>query len=127
MPMLIAKNINGINYNVQRKTVREIYDLFDRAVRRSEDDKSIDPETPDWIGNTLFDEMTIHDLIAFTDLKREQIMDIYPVDIEKIISEVKQENPHFFVTCRKLEEAGKRLDAVLKNTTSNNSKPAFLP
>ena len=127
MSMLIAKEVNGINYHVQRMTVREIYDLFDQAVRKPEDDAPVEPESPDWIGNTLFEEVTIRDILTFTDLIREQIMEMYPVDVEGIIAEVKKENPHFFAACGRLEKAGKQLDRVLIESASSASGLPSLP
>ena len=119
MSMLIAKEVNGLRYHIQRLTVREIYDLFDRAVRSPEDNEAQEAESPDWIGNTLFDDVTLRDILTFTDLNREQILEMYPTDVEKIIVEVKKENPHFFAACRRLEEAGRNLDRVLTGSGSN--------
>ena len=132
MAILVEKSVDEVGFHIKKLTIREIYDLFGKAMEGR--DGQDGGEEPDWIGNTLFEEVTIRDLLTFTDLDRDRIMEMLPESVEKIIAEVKKENPHFFAACRKLEEAGKRLesvmskpsDGVLTGTTSSDSKPVSL-
>ncbi|WP_085440186.1 hypothetical protein [Magnetofaba australis] len=122
MAIDIQKEVAGITFLVHKLTIREIYELFARA------DVPRDPsEEPDWIGNVLFEDVTLQDVLTFTDLNRERLLEMLPGDVEAVISEVKRENPHFFAACRRLEEAGKRLDAVITSKPSDGSSAPSLP
>ncbi len=116
MAIDIQKEVAGITFLVHKLTIREIYELFAQA------DVPRDPaEEPDWIGNVLFEDVTLQDVLTFTDLNRERLLEMLPGDVEVVISEVKRENPHFFAACRRLEEAGKRLDAVITSRPPDDS------
>ncbi|ABK45300.1 hypothetical protein Mmc1_2807 [Magnetococcus marinus MC-1] len=106
MGRLIAKTAGDLTYHVRKFTVGEIYEFFSKAV----DGQSAEP---DWVGNVLFEEVTIQDIRTFTDLTKEQIHAMEPEVLETIITAIKEENPHFFAACQRLEEAGKRLNQVL--------------
>ncbi|MBF0625844.1 MAG: hypothetical protein HQL82_13675 [Magnetococcales bacterium] len=122
MSILVEKEVAGNPYNVRKLTIREIYELFARA-----DVPRHPAEEPDWIGNVLFDDVTLQDVLTFTDLNRERLLEMLPGDVEAVITEVKRENPHFFAACRRLEEAGKRLDAVITGKPSDGSSAPSLP
>ena len=122
MNILVEKEVAGVTFQIRKLTIREIYDLFARATEPRDSS-----EEPDWIGNVLFDDATLQDILTFTDLTREQILGMLPGDVETVIAEVKKENPHFFAACRRLEEAGKRLDAVITASPSDGSSGLSSP
>ncbi len=122
MAIQVEKMVGEVGYHVKKLTIREIYDLFGKAVEGRDQH-----EEPDWIGNSLFEEVTLRDLLIFTDLSQTRLMEMLPETIETIIADVKKENPHFFTACRKLEEAGKRLDVMLTGSNSNASNPPSSP
>ena len=122
MGFMIKKEVGGVAFRVRILTVREIYNLFSQAAKPGKADAE-----PDWVGNVLFDEMTVRDIFTFTDLTREQIMDMLPADVEAVITEVKRENPHFFAVCRRLEEAGNRLNAVMGGKAPSDSNKVSSP
>ena len=122
MGFMIKKEVGGVAFHVRRLTVREIYDLFSRAAEPGK----VDAE-PDWVGNVLFEEATVRDILTFTDLTKEQLLEMMPADVETVIAEMKRENPHFFAACRRLEEAGKRLNAVMGGKAQNDSNKASSP
>ncbi|ABK43781.1 hypothetical protein Mmc1_1270 [Magnetococcus marinus MC-1] len=106
MGRLIAKTAGDLTYHVRKFTVGEIYEFFSKAV----DGQSAEP---DWVGNVLFTDATLSDIISFTDLTKDKIHAMEPEVLETIIAAIKEENPHFFAACQRLEEAGKRLNQVL--------------
>ena len=122
MAITIKKEVAGVSFQVQKLTIREIYDLFTRATEPRES-----AEEPDWIGNVLFEDATLQDILTFTDLPRDRILEMLPNDVESVIADVKKENPHFFAACRRLEEAGKRLDMVMGGKPSDDSNGPSLP
>ena len=122
MGFMIKKEVGGVAFHVRRLTVREIYDLFSWAA-----DPVGSAEAPDWIGTVLFEDVTVRDILTFTDLTRDQLLEMMPADVETVIVEMKRENPHFFAACRRLEEAGKRLNAVMGGKAQNDSSKASSP
>nr|CRH06025.1 Conserved protein of unknown function [Candidatus Magnetococcus massalia] len=106
MGRLIAKTVGDLTYHVRKFTVGEIYEFFQKAV----DGQSTEP---DWVGNVLFEDVTLQDILTFTDLTKERIHAVEPEMLDTIIAAIKEENPHFFAACQRLEEAGKRLNQVL--------------
>ena len=127
MAITVEKKVAGVTFNVRKMTIREIYGLFEKAINPPDEKEPSANKGVDWVGNTLFEDATIQDILTFTDLTRDQVLDMAPSAAQSIIDAIKCENPHFFAACRRLEEAGKRLDAVLETTTSSASKPASLP
>ncbi|ABK45376.1 hypothetical protein Mmc1_2885 [Magnetococcus marinus MC-1] len=119
MGRLIAKTAGELAYHVRKFTVGEIYEFFNKAV-------DAQATEPDWVGNVLFEEVTIQDILTFSDLTTEQIHAMEPEVLETIITAIKEENPHFFAACQRLEEAGKRLNQVL-TTASEESDSSSGP
>ncbi|ABK45229.1 hypothetical protein Mmc1_2736 [Magnetococcus marinus MC-1] len=122
MGRLIVKRAGELTYHVRKFTVGEIYEFFNKAVNAQ-------TAEPDWVGNVLFEEVTIQDILTFSDLTSEQIHAMEPEVLETIITAIKEENPHFFAACQRLEEAGKRLNQVLRtsNEGSDSSSGPSLP
>ena len=127
MAITVEKKVAGVTFNVRKMTIREIYGLFEKAIKPPDEKEPSANKDVDWVGNTLFEDATIQDILTFTNLSRDQVLDMAPSVAQSVIDAIKFENPHFFAACRRLEEAGKRLDAVLTNTSSSASKPACSP
>nr|CRH06129.1 Conserved protein of unknown function [Candidatus Magnetococcus massalia] len=106
MGRLIAKSEGDLTYHVRKFTIGEIYEFFNKAV-------DAQATEPDWVGNVLFEDVTLKDILTFTDLTKAQIHAMEPEMLDTIIAAIKEENPHFFAACQRLEEAGKKLNQVL--------------
>ena len=125
--MWIPKETAGVTYQVKRMTVQEIYDRFEQAANNPKEEPISEPKPRDMVGEYLFDEATLSDILTFTNLTTDQIKRMYPVDVENIIGEIKKENPHFFAACQRMEKACEKLDMLLTGIFSNKSKKPFLP
>ena len=120
MSLLIQKEVNGVTFQVRRLTIRQLYDLFGAAAQKQKEkpkpEENQDP--PDLLGQYLFEHATIDDILEFTDLNREQVLNMLPEDAEQVINAIKEANPHFFAACQRMAKVGTNLDTLMATLES---------
>lgn len=51
----------------------------------------------------MFKDIPLDDLTTFTSLTKEQVEDMKPSDLEKVVNGCKEANPHFFALMARLD------------------------
>ena len=87
--------VNGANIVVLELTVRDqrqwLKQYFEQAAEAAK--AKADYDVVSW---KLFDEVRLYDIAFMTDLTMEDLEDMTPSNIQKVVDVCKKVNPHFF-------------------------------
>lgn len=76
----------------------------------------------DLVDDGLIDEIALHDLVAMTDLRIEQLDELTPNQVRQLLAACQEVNKDFFALRERVAAVGRRLLDQLSN--SSNGTPA---
>lgn len=87
--------VDGREVAVLELTVRDQREWLKQRIQAGKDAAKAGAEF-DVIGWQLFEDMTFSDVAFMTDLEADDLEDMTPSAIEKVVNACKKVNPHFF-------------------------------